>query len=97
MKLRSRDFGDRIVSCVASPMATLNEAPKPRLRRSDSILSFLSNGEYPSMKLRSRDFGDFGACSSAVAVVVGPSMKLRSRDFGDEVMVKSRSVPVFPQ
>ena len=44
-----------------------------------------------------RDFGDFGACSSAVAVVVGPSMKLRSRDFGDEVMVKSRSVPVFPQ
>ena len=37
----------------------------------------------PSMKLRSRDFGDGHTLVSAGEQVGDPSMKLRSRDFGD--------------
>ena len=63
------------------PRDSLNEAPKPRLRRC-LISGATGINLNPSMKLRSRDFGDpfhrFGVFAPPV-----PSMKLRSRDFGD--------------
>ena len=85
MKLRSRDFGDASGSCsVTAPSSILNEAPKPRLRRSVAVIRGLNGGFGSSMKLRSRDFGD-AALAIGLARIGRSSMKLRSRDFGDGV------------
>ena len=59
----------------------LNEAPKPRLRRCHPDCGGGVRCR-PSMKLRSRDFGD-ATPSFASWTIAAPSMKLRSRDFGD--------------
>ena len=59
MKLRSRDFGDSLaLARLAPPVASLNEAPKPRLRRYVEPVFDQRALDPPSMKLRSRDFGD---------------------------------------
>ena len=70
----------------------LNEAPKPRLRRCHPDCGGGVRCR-PSMKLRSRDFGDDSA-NTVQSVTIAPSMKLRSRDFGDSVFL-SWSVSVL--
>ena len=62
---------------------SLNEAPKPRLRRLGVKSLDPDSAAGPSMKLRSRDFGDRRLRWRLAIRRIRPSMKLRSRDFGD--------------
>ncbi|RYP94375.1 hypothetical protein PG102015_1263 [Bifidobacterium pseudolongum subsp. globosum] len=81
-KPRLRRCPDRLARW-SSCNRLLNEAPKPRLRRFRHGCIGLVEVIRSSMKLRSRDFGDFDAVFLRPLYDVVSSMKLRSRDFGD--------------